>query len=560
MAKILYNNKNPFDGISTTPLVSRSSSQVYKGEIESISTSIVLYGRLKYDNICYPKEYVLDSNGNRTKDEFGEYITTARTFSSRMEAFLFARQKIIESFSVNLKTIQILDSNDEVVFEGKHCLVRSITFDEDRYFDLVPYTINIDVFSGNYAELGILDPSDSWSFDDNGNGTSTATHQISCKAINTDSMSLDNAKNFIEQRATPVEGKPTTLLFKNIFDYYLRSKKININRFTGECSLVESYIAKNSGEHESSSGILFYLTDVKQNGKVVNVSISGKIIGSIDDGSDLANIRQVFLSQDWYSIATESYTEGGLSQKPVEFSTREDLDKYEITFSIIYSNQNYSGPYIVDSTTIIKNHEDNSYCVKFKGVIRDDYGCKGVKFEEIKNYYDSLDIEYLFSQKYSEFGDGTKLSNTPKSRSYVENKFDPSISFEVVYCNVKGESCGCFDSFDYVMSFKPAIPKYTAAPTVDGLGCYYIQRLGYDRRATFSISGQVIISDCCSYESALADLKNRLNSIMARNFVGTEKILDSANFTKSTNGKIISFDVSWSARQSCPLPSNLKTC
>ena len=165
MAKILYNGIDPFDGISTVPLISRSSSQIYQNSINGVTTSLTLEGRIRISDLCEK----LENN----------------EFPNRLSAFFAARLSIINSFSENFKELQVLDKNNNLVYSGKHCIIRNISFDDSNYYNLIPYTISIDILTGLFAELGVLTPSEEWSFEDNDNCSGTMIHRVSCSSINT---------------------------------------------------------------------------------------------------------------------------------------------------------------------------------------------------------------------------------------------------------------------------------------------------------------------------------------------------------------------------------------
>jgi hypothetical protein len=558
MAKILYNNYNPFDGVSTLPLVERSSAQTYRNSLDGTVTKITLHGRLRFDDICNAKEYILDSSGNRIPNGSGGYLDTGRVFADRLEVFLYARERIISAFSSNFKSLKIYDNDNALVYTGNYCLIREINFDEDRYYNLVPYSISLDVIEGEFASIGIMEPNETFVYDNNGNSSGTLTHSVSCKGFNTNLSAIQNAENFI---ATKKGTFPNYSLYSSPYYYFLRSSKTTVNRFTGECSLEEVVIYNHNNSPELlTSCVTSYSVDIKQTDKKVSITISGKLTGDVD--YPISDMRSEFVAIDWYAIASAEYEFGSdLSTKPVEFSTKEDDFKKELSFVITYSNEIFSGPYLIDSTTINRNNEDNSICIKFRGVIKSDYGCKDKRLEDIKTYYASLDIESIVAAKYAEYvSPAIPLNSKTKSRSFSESRSEPSISFEVLYCNLKGEKCGCLDSFDYQLSYKPAIPLYSANPAIEGLGCYYVQDLGINRRSSFSISGTALVSDCCTYERAVEDLRSKINQILAENYTPAERVMDSYSIVKNKNGKTITFDVSWSGFETCPLPSNLKTC
>lgn len=537
MAKILYNGADPFDGISTIPLISRVSSQSYQNRLNGIVSSFSLQGRIHVDNLC-------------------ERITLGE-FPNRLAAFFSARASIINSFSQNFKQLLVLDRADNVVFTGDHCLIRSINFEEDRYFDYIPYSISIDVYTKGFAEIGILDPTEDWTYENNDDGTGILVHRVTCSSINTDLQAIENAKNFVELRSGTSEI--VTPLFHDYQNPILKYKRIAVNRLTGEISLEEGYIYDTISRSPSAKGFMNYITEIRENQKVIDIAISGKVVGGIN--SEIDDLRAIFYTYDWLAVANTVYSGADLSTQPIEFSTSEDRTKKEIIFSILYSSSKYSGPYLIDSTTISEGKQDNSYCIKFKGFIRSDKGCKGKRFEDIKSYYNSLNIESIVAEKMAKFGNpAIKLNTKAKAKSYSESIFEPSISFDVTYCKVKGEACGCLDSLEYKLNFGPAIPIYSAAPSIDGLGCYYVQDLGYLRRASFSISGTALVSNCCTFEKGLQDLRTKLNELNTKYFTATEKVLESYNTSINQLYRTINFEVTWSGIQTCPLPDNLKVC
>ena len=77
------------------------------------------------------------------------------------------------------------------------------------------------------------------------------------------------------------------------------------------------------------------------------------------------------------------------------------------------------------------------------------------------------------------------------------------------------------------------------------------------KRANFSIKGSLIKPTCCSTEKTIAQLRNRVNQISNSIFYGDNKILTTAQISKTSPAGSISFDFAWSAKKDPIIPDNL---
>lgn len=529
MITINYNSVDLFDGISATPFISRSDDVIYKYGHQGLAEKIVLTGRIRVD----PCE---------AQGQFKSLYDLQRLLISRL--------------SKNFQPLEILE-NSSTLYYAESAVVESISFDDSNYLNLLPFTIEFTVYSDGFAAQGILDPVDEFAFSNTESCRGELTHTISARGINTSEDALRNVENFVLSRQG--WSNQVTPLFVNMNTAFLKSRDEKINRLTGVYSITEKYIFS-TDDAPITTGILEYSTDVNENdvGEVV-VSISGTITGGIN--TDISILRADLVSVNWFNLAQAEYAlldpSGTLSTSPITYSVTEDANV--ISFRFEFSNKAYSGPYIIDTTTITFDGELNESCIRYKAKIQSDYGCPSKRWSEVSAYYDSISIEGLARAAWAKFGNGARLGLFPRSRSYSQSEQLGTITAEISFCNAKGETCGCLEDFEYSLSFAPAIPTYVANVTLNGEGCYHVQNYGYNRRAIFAVNGRAIISNCCSIAKGIAELKTRLNQLNAKYFAATDKILLEFKTTENDNARNINFSCSWNGRANSTIPNSLFT-
>lgn len=529
MIIINYNNTDLFDGISATPFISRSDDVIYKYGHQGLVEKIILTGRIRV-NQC------------ELQGQFRSIYDLQRLLISRL--------------SKNFKSLEILE-NSNILYYAESAIVESISFDDSNYLNLLPFTVEFTVYRDGFAAQGVLDPVDEFVFNNTEDCRGELTHTISARGINTSESALENVKNFVLSRQG--WSNQITPLFVNMNAAFLKSRDEKINRLTGVYSITEKYIYS-TNDASITTGLLEYSIDINENelGEVV-ISLSGTITGGID--TDISILRTDLVSVNWFNLAQAEYVildpSGTLSTSPITYSVTEDTNV--ISFKFEFSNKAYSGPYIVDTTTITFDGESNESCIRYKAKIQSDYGCPSKRWAEVSAYYDSISIEGLARAAWSKFGNGARLGLFPRSRSYSQSEQLGIITAEILFCNAKGETCGCLEDLEYSLSFVPAIPTYVANVTLDGRGCYNVQNYGYNRRAIFSINGKAIISNCCSISKGIAELKARLNQLNANYFAATDKILLEFKTTENDNARNISFSCSWNGRANSTIPDSLFT-
>jgi hypothetical protein len=140
------------------------------------------------------------------------------------------------------------------------------------------------------------------------------------------------------------------------------------------------------------------------------------------------------------------------------------------------------------------------------------------------------------------------LNPNPTSKSYSENKsaceYAVGLEFEEQPSNVPSD----LENFDYTLTVKPAVPQYSATPTICA-GQYVITRLKYNSRAKYTINGSATIKECVDTDIGLAIVRAEINRLCGVYVVGTRKVLEAFQITEKNaeNPKVVSFTATWSA-------------
>jgi hypothetical protein len=256
---------------------------------------------------------------------------------------------------------------------------------------------------------------------------------------------------------------------------------------------------------------------------------------------------------------TEYYPEdfSPLYTTPTNFSLQRNFSTNSVSFSLDFSNKQDNKIYLIDDTSITHDLVTSRKCIESSLNIKSEIKCKKERWDTIVKYYNSLDFINYIQSKWTKYGNTERLNFNEKDNTYSENQFDGSIQISAKFCNSLGSDCGCLQDFKYEYSFTPPLKEIKASLPIDSNGCHYIEDLRLLKRANFSIKGSLIKPTCCSTEKTVAQLRNRVNQISNSVFYGTDKILTSAQISKTSPAGAISFDFSWSATKDAIIPDNL---
>lgn len=424
------------------------------------------------------------------------------------------------------------------VYRCPRAIVRSISFEDNSFYNLVPYVIEIDCIR-SYQNLNILDPVDQWSTDQGEDSIVTITHTMSCRGVGPNALA--SAKSFLENTrnnsvlfsiGTPVSSLP--IIFRTESQ----------NRLTGEYSLTEVFLYNEDDPAQLAPGIITYSSDIQEGQGVTEISITGEIRENVVDQGDVLSLtRSKFDSIDWDAIAAQLY---GSSIDKKSISVQENKQTGTVSFTLTYNSLSNNSPYLIDETTITRDLVSGRDCISLRLTVQMDYGCVGSRFVAVKTYAAALNINSILLQKWAKFGPGGNLSTTPENKSWTENPIEGSVTLSVQHCTKTSKECGCLQNFDYTLEFNPGANQYVANPIYRAAGFYDVQNLNSKTRTRYGLTGSATVAKCCSNEQAIIELRGRVNSIGNFYFLGKDKILEEANITTTKNKESLNFSFRWS--------------
>ena len=164
------------------PYVSISEEMVHAGRKRGQNTSITLEGQLI---------------GPDRPADFAELMSY--------------EEQLMNNFHSQFEPLVIVDDG-EIIFAAHYCKVNSINFDSSKHYGIVDYSIELSSHNYNQAvdsaDQYVTDMEDSFSFNDNGDGTASMTHSISARGLNVANssrnqpmyQSLVSAKNWVKSK------------------------------------------------------------------------------------------------------------------------------------------------------------------------------------------------------------------------------------------------------------------------------------------------------------------------------------------------------------------------
>ncbi len=526
MVTIKYNNENPFEGISQTPLVARREDYDQQNSKLARIDVFILRGRIK------------------------------RTACSDGFLPLFTQvQSLIRKFSVNFKNFEIIE-NGTTVFSYPYAIIESIDFDEDKYFDLVPYTITIKCYKESFAELyGVTNVSEDYSFDENDGCIVSISHSLTCQGLNTNNSAYDNIRNFINSRAGYLPAFDP--VGYSVVSPILTSRKESINNFYGQGSLNETFLFDKSNFSGTRDVIQKYEVNLAVSDGKCSVSVNGTIQGSINGNIDIT--RDYYQLSSVFAVALREYNiynpTGSLNSNPISASFSENKSSNIITYNVVFGDYYDSDPYVIDATTITIS--EGIRCINCSLKIKSDIGCIAERSRKTQEYLDSLDIYDYVINKWNTYGDGSIISTLYDDYSVSYDGNDGSISVSITYCSNNTDSCNCLENIRYNLSFTDAIHQLVETPSLEGEGCYSIQDLNMLNRAKFGITGSARPSKCCEESVVNSFIVSLANDLLTKYFHATDIILDEYNISYSSDKSVVNFTFSWNGYKSMTMSEDI---
>lgn len=522
MFEILYNNQNPFEGISPTPFVSKDVAPIHLSKFHGDRERISLNG-------------VITGSQCQNENEFSGFWEKANLLVSRF-SLPFKNFKIIEDFGFSSG---VLTSNGRAI-------VRNIDFEESVFAGILPYSISLDIYKeGTFESYGILSPSKQTEYKDDENGFIVVTSETKAFGFDSSEQSLTNAKDFVNS-LTGFSNLSSPLFIKNIGTgtAVLSSLTKTVNRFEGSYSVSEEWRYAKSGNYGNFS---VYDTNVslEKNNGITNVTVNGSVFGGIN--SPISGLRQDFNNLDILGIAEnvyDAFVSGSLMSQPITKQITENVSEKRIDFSVGYSDGLDGNINLIDSLSVQIDYENNKTCATSQVTISSNSLCPSSRLQEVKSYASSFDIIDWTIDKLSEYGYSNTWKTKPTSSSSSINEANGTITKGVTICDKKITYPSNFEEFSYSVNISPSIPLFIPFQGVDCLGDYTIQKFAEPKRSNITIQGKGIYS-CSTFDEAKASLKTYINSLKGT-YLSSGAILTKSEISKQgEDSKEISFSFSW---------------
>lgn len=407
---------------------------------------------------------------------------------------------LIKSFSEDYLDLSIVEGENQETISN--CVIESISFDESKYYGILPYKISISSFDkDSFVEsFFVVEPSDSWEFSESVDGLITVRHSVSATGLNEkNKTAVQNAKDWVSSKRG-LSNKIQSLKIKNlnVSDFVLDSISEKIDRFSGRYSLDEVYVADSILLGLSGSGILRFSVDVSKNLEegITSVSISGSVYGKKDkEVVDMSQLRSRLNSFNFFSEASSASKQSTGSEKinsqPVSKKITESADKSEISFSFVFDDDpvppgQAKCVYSVDvSENLIKNIVD----VKIDAEIVCLRGDSSIRWNAVKDFYAKQFNGYsLAIAEYKRAGYLKNFSQYAKSESVSFNEFNNIISYSASWSDRYMPFPEILSSVSERVEYSPSVNIYATQPSLFQEGVHNVQSFRNAKRASVSIS------------------------------------------------------------------------
>lgn len=522
--QILYNGVDNFSGISNIPLFGRSQQYIQYGERWGAIDNITLEGVIT--------------------GECGHFT-----------GLVTGQRELINRFGQDYKSLEIYENGD-LVYEYPYCEIRNISFSPSQYVGVLPYTIDIisypeKFFSGTY---GVLNPENTWSINENEDGTLNITHSVTAQGFNTSSNytnALNNARAYVQARTGWNDDfTPAFIDACSGLNPCLQTQEELVNRFDGTYAVTESYIA----DPRWDSGILTYSIGVSsglQNG-ITQVSVQGSVNGC--KNADISYARNRYNTFDIFSAAVDAYSgfAGNIQLNPEYISSgiNENPFAKNLSFDVLFDNDESPSVFLDYNISYNTDYLKDVTRTDFRGAIRG-RGDLATRWNRVQEYYSGFDFREFVENKYNEQNFGYPLNKAYISSGITRNSFDGVISVNLSFDNREPAPSG-LERFEYDISFDPAIHQYSSKGLIYGTGQNYeydVQDLGYATRARLRINGSATADEGHTREQAISIVNDELNYLSALYLQGNRKVLEENNISQNNEGnnKSFTFSTAWSA-------------
>lgn len=515
---IFYGGRNPF-APQPVPFVGMDESNLYYGEQWAKAQSITLEGSL-----------------------------TGCTF----DLIASAQANLLNNFRRSYQTLEIHQRDlvgSGIVLTAPLVEVAAIDFSSSRWQGILPYTIRLNSYPSGYfsGTYGVLDPVDSWNYQEQNNYIAQITHTVSCRGINTSNSqtnALSNAANWcIEKRGSSGAISPTFISNLSSPNFTLVSSNENINRFNGTYSITDNYI---NDLARNGYGTIRYTTTIDSGNGIISVGIQGTVKGG---QRQIEQARAAFSGFNPTGAALFAYSGAfgltDLNPYALTQSITEDPNDTAISFSYEFDNNSLAPTYFDYSVGLSSG---SILSVNVNGEIVARGGTSKQKLQRAKEFAKSIDLYQTVLPFYLQFypeGNQNPLNPRPVSSGISVNESKGSVQLNAEF-NAFEQFSSDLISFDYSIDLSPSSQQIAFTQTLDGYGKCSMVDLGYASRATLVIQGEAVINPESSIEKGVAAAKDAIQLLFKR-YGSTQNLTsDRAIFNKNrADERRITFDYQW---------------
>ncbi len=493
MASILYNNSDPFSGLSAVPLVTFSK-----------------------ENLSYGKKW-----GEMQSLSLEGTVTLNDTQTNQFAAAVAAKDLLIERFSTQFKTLEIKDDENDVIYSGI-CYVRSVVFDESKFYNFLPYTINLDVYQQLSAN-GIIDPSESIEFQQGEDCVVTVSRTISATGVNTNTLAYTNVKSFVAGiAASPISVVPLNI--PNPTALVLTSWAEKGSALDATYSITTTYTGS-----ENANYFIRYTFDITNNEDAIVVSVKGVITGKM--GYPIESLRADLKALNLYAEAENFYDDYSGIPLNTDFLTAsytENSNEVTISFDYSWDNSVLPNPYNFTDVTLETGVFAQSYCLDLSRQIKAKGNCVAGNLLLLETEFAAQNQLDILDEYWDEYVGDIIPHGSPLSSSLSKNTFEPSISWGSRICKTDGYDTDCLKNFKVTFDGELSINVFRSMD-IPYQTCHVIFDIGTKKRARFLVNGTAQKKECCSLETAREELIDKINEIVAAEFAASDKILEDSN-------------------------------
>lgn len=550
--EVKYDGENPFDGLPV-PFVERSIEYITNNSNTAAVERISLVGQVPPpDDTC-----------------------------DRFNYFINEQASILTFFSDSYKKFEVVEDG-EVIISRENVQVESIDFSDSNYQSILEYSINLNVFRGDFMKYsGVSDVSNSIIYNEEKDKTLNITHSVSAKGVPdsgsiSSSTALQKAKSFVESEISrqkidvppvfmshegasddesPMTPTSTATAFLDIIKPILVSFNETINRLSGEYSVTKEYV---SDLYFYSSGILRYSVDIEASPEsylVVNLSGTIRYEEDISGDENFNLLVDRYKGFDFFGAAKRLSGQADLNKVPINRSISKDENKNSISFNFSYDNNpNFATENGSETALSFDFSNDaNFITIAIQGDIRARLGIKN-KWEVASEAFADLDIFAEASSAYSSYlsnvlGYDTALmekmpiNSNIMSESVNYNKESGMISFSYQLDNFsQTPDNDIFKSFDFSVDLGHPTSSFMA--TKEYKGAWIVQDLAASDRGAKAISGSAIKKAGVSCAQATAGIVSFMNSQASSVLTETQRQISFDGISS------FSFSFSWSTSDS----------